>query len=74
AVRLGYPSRRSASSAPCASIAARMIELAKIWTAAHPTRGRPKKLSDQGLRVTSSKRATLKGDPRPSMKKAGVAA
>lgn len=50
------------------SLTARMIELAKIWTAAHPTRGRPKKLSDQGLRVKSSKRATLKGDPRPSAK------
>lgn len=48
------------------SLTARMIELAKIWTAAHPTRGRPKKLSDQGLKVKSSKRATLKGDPLPS--------
>lgn len=47
-------------------LTARMIDLARIWTAAHPTRGRPKKLSDQGLKVTSSKRATLKGDPRPS--------
>lgn len=50
------------------SLTARMIELAKIWTAAHPTRGRPKKLSDQGLKVKSSKRATLKGDPLPSAK------
>jgi len=56
------------------SLTARMLELAKIWTAAHPTRGRPKKLSDQGLKVTSSKRATLKGDPRPSMRKARVPA
>ncbi len=56
------------------SLTARMIELARIWTAAHPTRGRPKKLSDQGLKVTSSKRATLKGDPRPSMRKARVPA
>ena len=46
------------------SLTARMIELAKIWTAAHPTRGRPKKLSDRGLKVKSSKRTTLKGDPR----------
>lgn len=50
------------------SLTARMIELAKIWTAAHPTRGRPKKLSDHGLKAKSSKRATLKGDPRPSAK------
>lgn len=44
----------------------RMIELAKIWTAAHPTRGRPKKLSDQGLKVKSSTRVKLKADPKPS--------
>jgi uncharacterized protein (DUF433 family) len=50
------------------SLTARMIELARIWTAAHPTRGRPKKLSDHGFKVKSSKRATLKGDPRPSTK------
>lgn len=47
------------------SLTPRMIELATLWTAAHPTRGRPKKLSDQGLKATSSKRTTLKGDPRP---------
>ena len=50
------------------SLTARMIELANIWTAAHPTRGRPKRLSDQGLKVKSSKRTSLKGDPRPSTK------
>jgi uncharacterized protein (DUF433 family) len=42
----------------------RMMELGKIWVAAHPPRGRPKKLSDQGLKVKSSKRLILKGDPR----------
>lgn len=56
------------------SLTARMIELARIWTAAHPTRGRPKKLSDQGLKVMSSKRTTLKGDPRPSVRKVGASA
>lgn len=55
------------------SLTARMIELARIWTAAHPTRGRPKKLSDHGLKAKSSKRAALKGDPCPSTK-AGVPA
>lgn len=53
------------------SLTARMIELAKIWTAANPTRGRPKRLSDHGLKVTSSKRTPLKGDPLPSAGKAG---
>jgi len=41
------------------SVTARMVELAEIWTAAHPARGRPKKLSDQGLRVKSVKRLPL---------------
>ncbi len=41
------------------SVPARMVELAEIWTAAHPARGRPKKLSDQGLRVKSVKRLPL---------------
>lgn len=48
------------------SLNARMIELATIWTAAHPARGRPKKLSDQGVKVKSTKRMTLKGDPLAS--------
>jgi uncharacterized protein (DUF433 family) len=45
----------------------RMIELAKIWVAAHPIRGRPKRLSEQGLKVKYSTRSPLKGDPRSSM-------
>lgn len=56
------------------SLTARMIELARIWVAAHPTRGRPKKLSDQGLKVISSTRTTLKRDPRPSARKLRVPA
>jgi hypothetical protein len=44
-------------------------ELAKIWNTAHPTPGRPKRLSDQGMKITSSKRTTLKGDPRPSARR-----
>ncbi|RUW64443.1 DUF433 domain-containing protein, partial [Mesorhizobium sp. M2A.F.Ca.ET.067.02.1.1] len=44
----------------------RLIELAKIWVTAHPTRGRPKKLSDLGLKAKSSKRVALQADPRPS--------
>ncbi|UVK49581.1 DUF433 domain-containing protein (plasmid) [Mesorhizobium sp. AR07] len=44
----------------------RMIELARIWVAAHPTRGRPKKLSEMGLKAKSSKHMVLQGDPHPS--------
>lgn len=40
----------------------RMIELAKIWTAAHPRRGQAKKLPSHGLKVKSSRRVTLKAD------------
>lgn len=42
----------------------RMLELAVIWVAAHPARGRPKKPDEQGLRLKSSQPLTLKGDPR----------
>ncbi|MCG5486322.1 MAG: DUF433 domain-containing protein [Sinorhizobium meliloti] len=47
------------------SITARMIELAEIWSAAHPARGRPWKLSEQGLRVKSTKRLRLRNDNAP---------
>ena len=43
------------------SISSRMVELAEIWTAAHPARGRPRKLSEQGLMAKSTKRLPLKG-------------
>jgi hypothetical protein len=36
-----------------------MVELAEIWAAAHPARGRPKKLSEQGLKAKSVKRLQL---------------
>lgn len=41
----------------------RMLELARIWVAAHPRRGRPKSLSDLGLKLKSTKRVPLKSDP-----------
>jgi uncharacterized protein (DUF433 family) len=44
------------------SITARMVELAEIWAAAHPARGRPRKLSEQGLKVKSVKRLSLKDE------------
>ena len=42
----------------------RMIELARVWVTAHPRRGRPKSLKDLGLKVKSTRRAPLKGDPQ----------
>ncbi|NKM00959.1 DUF433 domain-containing protein [Rhizobium leguminosarum] len=41
------------------ALTARMVDLAEIWVAAHPARGRPRKLSEQGLKVTSVKRVPL---------------
>jgi len=41
----------------------RLLELGSIWVAAHPRRGRPKSLSDLGLKLKSSKRAPLRSDP-----------
>lgn len=40
-----------------------MIEAAAIWSAAHPARGRPRRVDDP-LRPTSSTRVAMKGDPR----------
>lgn len=45
------------------SLTPRMLELAKIWTAAHPARGRPKSMSDYGWKLKSSVSVPLKGDP-----------
>ena len=41
----------------------RMIDLARVWVAAHPRRGRPKSLKDLGLTVKSARRSPLKVDP-----------
>jgi uncharacterized protein (DUF433 family) len=41
------------------ALTARMVDLAEIWAAAHPARGRPRKLSEQGLKVKSVKRVPL---------------
>jgi uncharacterized protein (DUF433 family) len=40
------------------SLTARMLELATIWASAHPKRGRPKSLAEQGLKPKSIKRLT----------------
>ncbi|WP_087004050.1 DUF433 domain-containing protein [Rhizobium sullae] len=41
------------------ALTARMVDLAEIWVAAHPARGRPRKLSEQGLKVKSVNRLPL---------------
>lgn len=45
---------------------ARMLALARVWTATHPRRGRPRTLSDRGATMRSQTRTTLKSDPGPS--------
>lgn len=44
------------------SLTERMIELSEIWAAAHPARGRPRKLAEQGLPVKSSTRVSLRSN------------
>lgn len=47
------------------ALTTRMVDLAEIWVAAHPARGRPRKLSEQGLKVKSVKRLPLESE-KPS--------
>lgn len=47
------------------SLTTQSVELAEIWAAAHPARGRPKRLAEQGLRVKSSKSFPLSRDDAP---------
>jgi uncharacterized protein (DUF433 family) len=46
----------------------RMVELAEIWTAAHPARGRPRTLAELGVPPKSEMRITLprKSETKPS--------
>ncbi|MBY5454640.1 DUF433 domain-containing protein (plasmid) [Rhizobium sp. Z1P35] len=44
------------------SLTERMVELAEIWAVAHPARGRPRKLSEQGLKVKSEKRLRIRSE------------
>lgn len=44
------------------SLTARMVDLAEIWVAAHPARGRPRKLAELGLKVKSTKRLPLRNE------------
>lgn len=45
---------------------ARLLDFARLWTAAHPPRGRPKRLDAHGFKLKSSRRTTLRSDPLPS--------
>ena len=46
------------------SLTPHMVDLAAIWSTAHPARGRPRKLADDQLQIKASRRVLLKGDPR----------
>jgi len=52
----------------------RMLDLARIWAAAHPRRGRPKSLSDLGLTMKSTRKVPRKSDPLAGRSKAAAAA
>ena len=52
----------------------RMLDLARIWAAAHPRRGRPKSLSDFGLEMKTTRRVSRKGDPLAGRTKTHVSA
>jgi uncharacterized protein (DUF433 family) len=52
----------------------RLLDLARIWAAAHPRRGRPKSLSDLGLKLKSTRRVSRKSDPLAARTKAAATA
>lgn len=45
----------------------RKLDLARLWAAAHPRRGRPKRLSDFGFTLKSTARRSLPADPLGSV-------
>lgn len=50
------------------------LELACIWAIAHPSRGRPRRVKDDGFKLTSSRRFALKTDLKsPAKGKPGAA-
>lgn len=55
-------------------LTARLLDLARIWAAAHPRRGRPKSLSDLGLKVKTTRRLTRKSDLLAARPKATASA
>jgi uncharacterized protein (DUF433 family) len=48
----------------------RKLELGRLWVAAHPRRGRPKRLSDFGFKLISTRRIPLPADPQSNPVKA----
>lgn len=42
------------------ALTTRIVDLSEIWAAAHPARGRPRKLSELGMPVKSTKRLSLR--------------
>jgi uncharacterized protein (DUF433 family) len=48
------------------TLEARHFEVARIWAAANPRRGRPKSLADRGVKVRSKSRVPLKAEPGPT--------
>jgi uncharacterized protein (DUF433 family) len=57
------------------SLTARLLELSRIWTAAHPSRGRPKTLGELGYKPRSVTHVPMKADPLwPSRRKSGKTA
>jgi uncharacterized protein (DUF433 family) len=52
----------------------RLLELARIWAAAHPRRGRSKSLSDLGLPMKSTQRVSRTSDPLAGRSKAAATA
>lgn len=48
------------------TLEARHLHLARVWTAAHPQRGRPKILADQGVEVRSRMRIPLSLELEPA--------
>ena len=51
---------------------AHMLALGRLWAAAHPRRGRPKRLADFGFKVTSTSRRAMPGDPLAKVKLAAA--
>ncbi len=47
------------------SLTPRLLELSRIWTAAHPPRGRPKTLREMGYKSKSTKVVSLREVPWP---------
>jgi uncharacterized protein (DUF433 family) len=52
----------------------RLLDLARIWVAAHPRRGRPKSPRDHGFELKSTKRVPMKSDPLAGRTKPTVSA